>query len=95
MRAVVIKDHESRDHVGIVEVDDPEPGASAGSPPTGMPDLRKAIARALSERAGRDLDWEGVVVHSLQLRHRLTVEVEQISDSLLQASLPVGRLLGD
>ncbi len=26
MRAVVIKDHESRDHVGIVEIDDPEPG---------------------------------------------------------------------
>lgn len=26
MRAVVIQDHESRDNVGIVEIDDPEPG---------------------------------------------------------------------
>ena len=26
MRAVVIKDHENRDNVGIIEIDDPEPG---------------------------------------------------------------------
>jgi len=39
-------------------------GRTRYTPPAGMPELRRAIARALSERAGRDLDWEGVVVTS-------------------------------
>lgn len=37
-------------------------GATRYTPPPGTPQLRKAIAAHLSERAGRDLDWEGVVV---------------------------------
>lgn len=39
-------------------------GKTRYTPPAGMPELRKAIARALSERAGRELDPEGVVVTS-------------------------------
>jgi aspartate aminotransferase len=37
-------------------------GATRYTPPAGTPQLRKAIAARLSERAGRTLDWEGVVV---------------------------------
>ena len=37
-------------------------GETRYTPPAGMPELRKAIAARLSERAGRALDWEGVVV---------------------------------
>jgi len=37
-------------------------GKTRYTPPAGLPELRKAIARHLSDRAGRDLDWEGVVV---------------------------------
>ena len=32
------------------------------TPTPGMPELRKAIARTLSDRAGREMPWEGVVV---------------------------------
>jgi aspartate aminotransferase len=39
-------------------------GRTRYTPPAGTPELRKAIAARLSERAGRDLDWEGVVVTS-------------------------------
>lgn len=38
-------------------------------------------------------DWEGVVVHALQLRHRLEGEVQQIPDPLLQTCPKVGWLL--
>jgi aspartate aminotransferase len=37
-------------------------GQTRYTPPAGIPELRKAIARHLSQRAGRDLSWEGVVV---------------------------------
>lgn len=37
-------------------------GRTRYTPPSGMPELRKAIASHLSERAGRELDWTGVVV---------------------------------
>jgi aspartate aminotransferase len=37
-------------------------GATRYTPPAGTPQLRKAIAAQLSRRAGRVLDWEGVVV---------------------------------
>jgi len=37
-------------------------GQTRYTPPPGIPALRKAIAARLSERAGRPLDWTGVVV---------------------------------
>jgi aspartate/methionine/tyrosine aminotransferase len=37
-------------------------GKTRYTPPAGVPPLRKAIAARLSERAGRPLDWTGVVV---------------------------------
>jgi len=37
-------------------------GKTRYTPPPGVPPLRKAIAARLSERAGRALDWTGVVV---------------------------------
>jgi len=39
-------------------------GQTRYTPPSGMPALRKAIAARLSDRAGRTLDWNGVVVSS-------------------------------
>ncbi len=39
-------------------------GQTRYTPPAGLPQLRKAIAAHLSERAGRPLEWEGVVVTS-------------------------------
>jgi aspartate aminotransferase len=39
-------------------------GETRYTPPAGTPELRKAIAARLSERAGRTLDWESVVVTS-------------------------------
>ncbi len=39
-------------------------GKTRYTPPAGVPELRKAIAAHLSERAGRELDWNGVVVSS-------------------------------
>ncbi len=37
-------------------------GGTRYTPPAGIPELRRAIAGRLSERAGRPVDWEGVVV---------------------------------
>ena len=37
-------------------------GRTRYTPPAGLPELREAIAAHLSERAGRELRWEGVVV---------------------------------
>ena len=37
-------------------------GQTRYTPPAGVPELRKAIAQRLTERAGRKIDWEGVVV---------------------------------
>jgi aspartate aminotransferase len=37
-------------------------GRTRYTPPAGLPELRKAIAGKLSERAGREIDWQGVVV---------------------------------
>lgn len=37
-------------------------GRTRYTPPSGVPELREAIAARLSERAGRALDWTGVVV---------------------------------
>jgi aspartate aminotransferase len=37
-------------------------GRTRYTPPAGLPELRKAIAARLSEQAGRELDWNGVVV---------------------------------
>jgi aspartate aminotransferase len=39
-------------------------GETRYTPPPGTPELRKAIAAHLSERAGRTMEWEGVVVTS-------------------------------
>ncbi|MEQ1856449.1 MAG: pyridoxal phosphate-dependent aminotransferase [Longimicrobiales bacterium] len=39
-------------------------GQTRYTPPAGTPALRKAIAARLSERAGRDMPWDGVVVTS-------------------------------
>jgi aspartate aminotransferase len=39
-------------------------GQTRYTPPAGTPELRRAIAARLSERAGRTLDWECVVVSS-------------------------------
>jgi aspartate aminotransferase len=43
-------------------VDGIRDGQTRYTPPPGVPPLRKAIAARLSERAGRELDWNGVVV---------------------------------
>ena len=37
-------------------------GATRYTPPPGLPELRKAIADGLSARAGRTVDWQGVMV---------------------------------
>lgn len=37
-------------------------GRTRYTPPAGLPELRKVIAGHLSDRAGRTLEWEGVVV---------------------------------
>jgi aspartate aminotransferase len=37
-------------------------GRTRYTPPAGIPDLRQAIGAHLSERAGREVSWEGVVV---------------------------------
>jgi aspartate aminotransferase len=37
-------------------------GRTRYTPPPGLPELRKAIAALLSQRAGRELDWTGVMV---------------------------------
>ena len=37
-------------------------GRTRYTPPAGIPELRQVIADRLSERAGRRLDWNGVVV---------------------------------
>lgn len=37
-------------------------GMTRYTPPAGLPELRKAVAARLSERADRELAWEGVVV---------------------------------
>ncbi len=39
-------------------------GRTRYTPSAGMPELRRAIARHLSHRAGREIDWTGVVVSS-------------------------------
>lgn len=39
-------------------------GQTRYTPPAGIPALRKAIAARLGERAGREMDWQGVVVTS-------------------------------
>ncbi|HZD05236.1 MAG TPA: pyridoxal phosphate-dependent aminotransferase [Longimicrobiales bacterium] len=43
-------------------VDGIRAGKTRYTPAPGIPELRKAIARTLSDRAGRELPWEGVVV---------------------------------
>lgn len=48
--------------VSAAAVDGIRSGKTRYTPPAGTPELRKAIAARLSERAGRTLDWEGVVV---------------------------------
>jgi aspartate aminotransferase len=37
-------------------------GRTRYTPPAGIPELRRAIAERLSERAGREMAWDGVVV---------------------------------
>lgn len=48
--------------VSDAAVDGIRAGRTRYTPPAGVPELRNAIAARLSERAGRDLPWEGVVV---------------------------------
>ena len=43
-------------------IDGVRAGRTRYTAPAGLPELRKAIAAHLSERAGRALEWEGVVV---------------------------------
>ncbi|HCR03766.1 MAG TPA: aspartate transaminase, partial [Gemmatimonadetes bacterium] len=57
-------DFETPGFISDAAIDGIHKGRTRYTPPAGMPELRRAIARALSERAGRDLDWEGVVVTS-------------------------------
>ncbi|HEX9885060.1 MAG TPA: pyridoxal phosphate-dependent aminotransferase [Longimicrobiales bacterium] len=45
-------------------VDGIRAGKTRYTPVAGMPELRKAIAAGLSERAGREVSWESVVVSS-------------------------------
>lgn len=43
-------------------IDGIKAGRTRYTPPAGLPELRQAIAHRLCEQAGRELDWNGVVV---------------------------------
>ncbi len=57
-------DFDTPDFVRAAAVSGIHAGKTRYTPPAGMPELRKAIAAHLASRAGRALDWEGVVVTS-------------------------------
>lgn len=55
-------DFDTPGFVADAAVDGIRAGRTRYTPPAGIPELRKAIAERLSERAGRVVPWEGVVV---------------------------------
>ena len=55
-------DFDTPAHVSEAAVEGIRNGRTRYTPAPGLPELRKAIARTLSARAGRELPWEGVVV---------------------------------
>lgn len=55
-------DFDTPDFISSAAIEGIRAGRTRYTPPAGLPELRKAIARHLSERAGREMDWEGVVV---------------------------------
>jgi len=55
-------DFDTPEWIAQAAVDGIRAGKTRYTPPAGVPELRKAIAKGLSVRAGRDLSWEGVVV---------------------------------
>jgi aspartate aminotransferase len=63
-------DFDTPEWISQAAVDGIRAGKTRYTPPAGVPELRKAIARGLSARAGRELSWEGVVV-SCGAKHSL------------------------
>jgi aspartate aminotransferase len=55
-------DFDTPRHIADAAVEAIRAGRTRYTAAPGMPELRKAIARVLSEQAGRELPWEGVVV---------------------------------
>lgn len=55
-------DFDTPEFIADAAVDGIRAGRTRYTPPPGLPELRKAIADHLSARAGRDIDWNGVVV---------------------------------
>jgi aspartate aminotransferase len=49
-------------HIAEAGIEGIRQGRTRYTPAPGLPELRKAIAASLSRRAGREFDWEGVVV---------------------------------
>ena len=63
-------DFDTPEWIAEAAIDGIRAGKTRYTPAPGLPELRKAIARGLTERAGRDLSWEGVVV-SCGAKHSL------------------------
>lgn len=55
-------DFDTPDFIASSAIDGIRAGMTRYTPPAGLPELRKAIAGHLGARAGREIDWEGVVV---------------------------------
>lgn len=55
-------DFDTPDFITSSAIEGIRAGMTRYTPPAGLPELRKAIAGHLSDRAGREMDWEGVVV---------------------------------
>jgi len=55
-------DFDTPDFVADAAVAGIRNGRTRYTPPPGLPELRKAIAARLTERAGREIDWTGVMV---------------------------------
>ncbi len=55
-------DFETPGFISEAAIDGIRAGRTNYTPAPGLPELRKAIAAVLSERAGRELPWDGVVV---------------------------------
>ncbi len=57
-------DFDTPEFIAQAGIDGIRAGRTRYTHPAGLPELRKAIAARLSEQAGRELDWTGVVVSS-------------------------------
>jgi len=57
-------DFDTPAHIAEAGIEGIRQGKTRYTPAPGMPELRKAIAAVCSERSGRDIPWEGVVVTS-------------------------------